>query len=355
MWEGCDTPTLLKLLVAGRFAVDPALAYIPLVCSAMSYVNMALRWAERGIHGRRIDATSIEHPPLFVLGHWRTGTTLLHELLILDSRHTSPDTHACLLPHHALLSRDFFRRYLGFLMPGRRPMDNMAIGWERPQEDEFALALLGVASPYRDVMFPNRPAEGHRSLDLRQLTERERDDWKRAMVNFVRTLTSRDPRRLVLKSPTHTARIPTLLELFPEAKFVHIVRDPMVLFSSTVNLWTTMAKKHGFQTPRRPDLIREKVLTEFRIVVERYLEDRSLIPAGRLVELRYESFVREPLAGMRSVYDGLSLGGWDDVRPAIEGYFASQKDYETNKYSLSDADRAVVRERWGDLIERLGY
>jgi hypothetical protein len=58
---------------------------------------------------------------------------------------------------------------------------------------------------------------------------------------------------------------------------------------------------------------------------------------------------------MRSVYDGLSLGGCDDVRPAIEGYFASQKDYETNKYSLSDADRAVVRERWGDLIERLGY
>jgi omega-hydroxy-beta-dihydromenaquinone-9 sulfotransferase len=187
------------------------------------------------------------------------------------------------------------------------------------------------------------------------LTDGERTAWKRAFLNFVRTLSSRDPRRLVLKSPTHTARIPTLLELFPDAKFVHITRDPYVLFSSTVKLWTSMAKKHGFQAPRRPDFIREKVLTEFRIIVERYLTDRSLIPTGRLVELRYESLIQDPIAGMRSVYEELSLGGWDNVHPAIEGYFANQKDYETNKYQLSDSDRQLVQDRWGDLIDQMGY
>jgi len=43
-------------------------------------------------------------PPLFLVGHWRSGTTLLHELLCLDARYTYPTTHACMNPHHFVLS-----------------------------------------------------------------------------------------------------------------------------------------------------------------------------------------------------------------------------------------------------------
>ena len=38
----------------------------------------------------------------------------------------------------------------------------------------------------------------------------------------------RSPKRIVLKSPAHTARVRVLLELFPKARFVHIIRDPVV-------------------------------------------------------------------------------------------------------------------------------
>jgi hypothetical protein len=355
MWEGCDTPTLLKLLADNRFRVDAKLAYIPMVCSLVSYINTFLRFAERGIYGRRIDETEIKHPPLFVMGHWRTGTTLLHELLILDPQHTSPDTHACLLPHHPLLSQDFFKRYLSFLMPGKRPMDNMSVGWERPQEDEFALALLGVPSTYRDIAFPNEPQDSSAALTLDGLTARQRREWSRALLRFIKTLNYRDPRRLVLKSPTHTARLPHLLKLFPDAKFIHITRNPYVLFSSTLNLWTSMAKKHGFQAPRRPDLIREKVLREFKIVMGSYLQHRSLIPADRLVELRYESFVKEPITQLADAYQRMSLPGWDAAKPRIEDYLASQAKYETNRYELSADDRAIITREWGDLIRQLGY
>ena len=193
--------------------------------------------------------TPIREAPLFIVGHWRTGTTLLHELLILDPRHTFPTTFQCLVPHHWLLTERVFPRLFWFLMPSHRPMDNMETGWNRPQEDEFALAVLGQPSPYLTIAFPNHPPQDQEAFDLERLSPHARAAWKRGFLHFLRGLTFKDPRRLVLKSPTHSFRIKTLLELFPDARFVHIVRDPHVVFSSTVNLWKSLYRNHGLQTP----------------------------------------------------------------------------------------------------------
>ena len=97
----------------------------------------------------------------------------------------------------------------------------------------------------------------------------------------------------MLKSPPHTARIPTLLELFPDARFVHIVRDPRVVFPSTVNLWMSMARNHGLRRPVWPGL-EEKVLREFRVIYDRLEEARPLLKPGRFHELRYEELVLDP-------------------------------------------------------------
>jgi hypothetical protein len=353
--EGSDFFAWLRLLWRNRFAVEPPYWYIAVIVSGMSLNNTVLRWLQHGRYGDRIERTSIPHAPVFVVGHWRTGTTLLHELLILDERFHSPDTAQCLMPCHFLLSEEFFKRYLWFVMPERRPMDNMAAGWERPQEDEFALCLLGEPSTYADVAFPNRPPLDPGALDLSSLTPRELGEWKRTVRRFVQALTLRDPRRLVLKSPPHTARIPVLLELFPDARFVHIKRDPYTLFASTVNLWTSMSRKHGFQTPHGGPALEEKVFREFRVIYERLFEAKSLVPQGRYCEVSYEALTADLVGTVQRVYDGLELGGFDGVRPRLEEYAARSKGYEPNKYAITDEMRAKVKARWGDLIERLGY
>jgi omega-hydroxy-beta-dihydromenaquinone-9 sulfotransferase len=355
LWEGADFFAWLKILLGNRAAVGLPYWYIAGIVGGMSFTHTWLRWLQNGLYGRRIAETAIEHPPLFVVGHWRTGTTLLHELLILDERHSFPDTFACFVPNHILLSERFFKEKLWFLMPEKRPMDNMAAGWERPQEDEFALCLMGQPSTYADLAFPNRESLFPGSLDLSGLTPRQLHDWKRAFRRFIQTLTFRDRRRLVLKSPPHTARIPTLLELFPDAKFVYIQRDPHVLFSSTVNLWRSLGKKHGLQTQANDAMIEEKVFREFRTIHERYDAAKGSIPPGNLVEVRYEELVKDLVGGMERVYDGLSLGGFETVRPRIDGYAARNKNYETNKYEQSPELRARIRDRWGDIIEKQGY
>jgi hypothetical protein len=168
-------------------------------------------------------------------------------------------------------------------------------------------------------------------------------------------VTYRDPRRLVLKSPPHTARVKVLLDLFPDARFLHIVRDPYVVFPSTVNLWTALGRKHGLQTPTDTGRIREKVFDEFRTVYDRLEEAKSLLPPGQFHEIRYENLVKDSAGEMRRAYEALGLGGFDDYRPHLDEYLASTRGYEPNKYTLSDADRAEVTRRWGDVIRRYGY
>ncbi len=355
LWEGADYFAWVQLLVRNRFAVSPGLWYIALIISCVTFLNTVLRWLQDGFYGSRIRATPITHAPIFVIGHWRTGTTLLHELLILDNRHTFPDTFACFEPNHILLSEHFFKQRLAFLMPQKRPMDNMAAGWERPQEDEFALSLLGQPSSYTDIAFPNRPPLWPGSLDGSGLNLRQQATWKRTLMTFVRTLTFRDNRRLVLKSPPHTARIPQLLELFPDARFVCIVRNPYELFPSTVNLWHSLSLRHGLQTPKSPAIFEEKVFQEFRTLHERYAETKHLIPAGRLVEVRYEEVVHDLVGALEKIYDGLQLGEFETVRPKVEEYANKNKNYERNNFRMSDETRARITGRWGDLIAKLGY
>src|SRR5262249_1039130 len=140
-------------------------------------------------HGRRIARTSLTEPPLFVLGHWRSGTTLLHDLLSLDPRHIYPTTYECFMPHHFLLSEDWFTRR--FPIKTKRQMDEVEWSWETPQEDEWALLLLGQPSPYTTTAWPNLPPLDTDYLDLEHVSGRQREAWKRTLYQFLQALTVR--------------------------------------------------------------------------------------------------------------------------------------------------------------------
>ena len=178
MWEGCNFLAWLRLLMRGRFAVHPRLIYVAVIVTFVSLCHTVLRWLQLAVYGRRIARTPIREAPIFIVGHWRTGTTLLHELLILDARHGYPTTYECMVPNSFLLTEGFFTRWLPFLTPSHRPMDNMAAGFDRPQEDEFALCMLGQPSPYLSIAFPNRAPLCQEYLDLEGLPPRALAVWK---------------------------------------------------------------------------------------------------------------------------------------------------------------------------------
>jgi hypothetical protein len=234
-------------------------------------------------------------------------------------------------------------------------MDNMAAGWSRPMEDEFALGNLGAPTPYLSMMFPNFAAKYVDYLTLRDLPPRCREAWKAQLQQFLRRLAAVDNRRVVLKSPAHTARVRTLLEMFPNARFVHIARDPYVMYQSTVALWRSLNELQGLQAVRDDAWLEPSVLDSLRRMYDAYLADRSLLAEDQLVELRYEDLVDDPKTQVRAIYERLRLGDFSRVEPALDAHLAEVRNYRTNRHPIDDASRAQLREQWALYFDEFGY
>jgi hypothetical protein len=320
-----------------------------------SVINSSMSWLQRRIYSRRVAETKLVDAPIFIIGHWRSGTTLLHELMALDGRFTSPTTFQCMGPSHFLVSR-WWAPKMTFMLPAQRPMDDMQMGWHRPQEDEFALCNMGIPSPYLHLAFPRDREKYARYLDHADQPREFVARWKRALYGFLLSVTFADPRRIVLKSPPHLARVATLLDLFPDARFVHIVRDPCAVFSSTMKLWKTLYETQSFQKP--PDERSEEwILDCFERMYGAFERDRSRLGPGQLCEVRYEDLVHDPIAQMRAVYEQFELGGFESAEPKLAAYFESsrKRNFRVNQHRLDGAKRRQIFERWGRFMDRYGY
>lgn len=344
-----------RLLRANRFDVDAPYWHRALVVTALSLVNSVHRWRERRWDAA-IAATPLAGPPLFVLGHWRSGTTHLHNLFAQDrDRFAYANTYQVINPHTFLGTEDVNSRLFAGLVPKTRPMDNMALSFQTPQEDEFAPCLMTGLSPYMGVTFPRRDAAYERYLTFRDASAAEIAAWKAAFLWFVRKLTFKYGRAIVLKSPTHTARVRLLLELFPDARFVHVHRHPYEVFQSFRHYYDTAMWYTYLQRPAL-DAIDARILARYTEMHDAFFADRPLVPEGRFHELRYEDLDCDPIGQMRTAYDRLGLDGFDRAAPRLTAYLATLRDYEKNAFApLSPADRARVARAWQRSFDVWGY
>lgn len=301
-WLGSTLGRILRLMVRNRFAVDWRFLPVALADGLASPMNSLLSLAESAIYGRRLKRHPLCPDPLFVLGHWRTGTTLLHELLALDPEHVAPSIIETVTPGHFLLTAGALSRMFRFLVPEQRPMDNMLLNEKSPLEDDYALVLQGARSPYETLAFPRHGLMTPEMFDPETFPEVERKHWERAMSCFVARLELRHPgRRPVLKSPPHMCRLRTLHRLFPEARYIQIIRHPQEVFPSMVHTWKRMYAAQSYQKTDQLDF-EEMVFSLFVYMNECLERDAALIPASRFLTVRYEDLVADPEATLRRIY-----------------------------------------------------
>jgi len=344
----------LRLLRENRFSVDPPYWHRAAFITLASILNSLQALRDRRFEAA-VDAVEIPEAPLFVLGHWRSGTTHLHNLLAQHTERVGyPTTYQVLNPR-SFLSRGRIESSLFVrLLPEKRPMDRMKVGLDTPQEDEFATCLTTLRSLYLGMSFPRREEDYRRYLTFDDDPAALRV-WKEAFVQFLKKVTYRVGKPLVLKSPPHTARIRHILELFPDARFVFVHRHPYDVFQSFRHYFDTAIWYTYLQRPDR-DTVDDLVIRLYRTLHEAYFRDRHLVPAGQLAEVRFEDLEADPVGQIRRVYDELSLDGFPSLEPTLSAYCRSIADYQRNRFPELDVSRKerIARE-WSSGFRAWGY
>lgn len=352
VWGGIGVVGWVRILARHRFAVHWSRLAFVVLGSILAVINSTLGLLQSALLLIRKREANPE--PVFILGHWRSGTTLLHELLALDPRFGFPSSYACFVPGHFLVSECLLGPVVQFLLPRRRPQDDMRWGVERPQEDEFALLACGIRSPYSMFLFPRRDTPDLAYLDFEGVSAAGIERWTKAHRRFLGTLAWRDPRPIVLKSPPHTARLRVLAEAYPRARFIHIVRDPRAVVPSTRNMIDALGQSFGLQPPD-PVYIRSLVFALHERLHRRLDEARPSVGSDRFLEIRYEDLVADPKREMRRVYESLRLGSFDAVEPSIARYFAETRAFKPAKHKLAEDDRREIESQCAAMMRRYGY
>lgn len=272
----------------------------------------------------------------------------------MDPRHAAPTTLQTYGANHFLISQWFVTRFLGWMLPSHRPMDDVEISWNSPQEDEWAMSTMGLPTPYQKIAFPRNPPPALDYLDMNSLKPADLDRWCAALIYFFKAVTLSTGKRLVLKSPHHTGRIHVLRRLFPDARFVHISRDPYTLLPSTVRMYRAFEDTQSMQVPPHEGLERFVLETGER-VYRSYLEHRGKIPANRLCEVTFEELTRDGAGTMEKIYNQLELGDFGEARGAVEEYAGRRKSYQKNRYQFPTEWKQEIETHWKHYFDYFGY
>jgi hypothetical protein len=344
----------LHLLRENRFAIDPSYWLRAQAITTQSLLNAAARRHEDRTYLPQVLAVDVP-PPLFILGHWRSGTTHLHHLLAADRRFAAPNVYQTSFPHTFLTTESRSARLVGAMLPPTRPMDNVRQAPDSPTEDEFAVCAMTFRSPCVGWIFPRRAEHYDRYLTFRGVPEREVDEWKQALVLFLKKLTWKSGKPLLLKSPPHTGRIKLLLDLFPEARFLHIHRNPLTVYQSTRHTLSRVLRLTRLQGGSGYDA-EESVLRRYREMYEVFFEERGLIPEGRYCEVGFAALESDPIGTVRGVYEALGLPDVGVVESDLRAYVDSLSGYRKNSFpELAPELRGRIAVEWRRCFDEWGY
>lgn len=365
MTENATQHTLLHPLTSSSFAnlarlvaaykceanFAPRLLYLFLV----TCLRQPVIWWEAAKYGRRVSRQEIE-APLFIIGHWRSGTTHLHNLMGQDPQFARVTLLQAGMPHDFLTLSDFARHRLGGMLPGKRLMDNVPVAADVPWEEEMALTSTGRSSFYHVSFFPQCM---ERIFDESVLFEGAKEGlqaaWKRQYLAFLRKVQFAQPaKRLLLKNPANTARIRLLKEMFPGARFIHIHRNPYKVFASTVHLYLKAQEAWGLHRTDRGRVVRH-VLDSYPKLMNAFFAERTSLSDTELCEVSFRGLQEDAMGTLSCIYRKLALPGFDAAAPRFLAYLETQRDYRKNDLSLTPDEQQEIGRRWRGIFDQLGY
>ena len=346
----------LRLMGQRRLRVAPRYWPRNTFTMAMSLLNSPIAAHEARRYRKRLDAIGVRRP-VFVLGHHRSGTTHLWNLLAQDPRFAYPTVLQGVFPHTFLTFEGLAHRWAQRLAPRKRPQDNVSFGPDAPIEEERAICTTSFRSMQMARHFPADRERFKPYLTLADADATAREEWRRALDRFARKLLFRhgDQRTLLFKAPDHTGKIALILSLYPDARFIHIHRHPYDVFRSTRKMERDTIPLYAYQRPHWEDLD-EFILWRYRAMYDAYFTDSQDLGNDQLAELSFSELEADPVGQLERVYAQLGLPDFEQARSVVERYVDSLRGYQKNRYTdLPETTRARITEAWQPAFKRWGY
>ncbi len=348
-----SSSNLIQLFL--KYGVDRHKLPMAALTLGLSLASSPIRLLERRSLNRKLRSIQIHQPPVFIIGHWRSGTTYLHNLMSQDPNFGSVSLLQSIAPEIYAAERPLMRILLEKSLPKTRPQDNVAFSQDAPQEEDFPLAGISNHSFYHCLYFPKRLREiFDQGTCLENLNLEEKQAWKADYLKIIkRAYLDTGRKQLLLKNPPNTARISELISMFPNAKFIHIYRNPYDVFFSTRNLYRKTSKFafNHFEDQQLED----DIFALYRYLMESFFVHRDLVPQGNLVEIRYEDLVDRPFDEVARLYRQLELPGFDQAAPIFQNYIEQQASYRPNHYTATPEMIERIYDNWKFTINRWGY
>ena len=311
-----------------------------------------LRLIELILFERKILKTKITQSPVFILGHYRSGTTFTQRIFSIDSRFGTMTAFQQVAPDLMLIFEKPLTIVLQFicrLLRIQNHFHRLPYDWKLPGEED--LGLMSTGSPVSaswGFIFPDRYQKIF-SDQLNHPSKETNDAWQEEYLYLLKKLTLKNHgKQLVLKSPPNTARVEQLIRLFPGARFIYISRDRYELFSSMRNLWRVVRRFHTLGHIQEASL-HESISFSILLFQKKWADSKSLIPQDHMVEIDYADLVHNPAHVTEAIYSRLSLPDYAEKRITFESFFKSQKNYSRLEHHITENERKAIDLRMGTL------
>jgi len=351
--SGSTIINFFRVLAQGH--IDPGYYFKIVLTIFVILIATPFHWWESFVFRRKIKKTKFTTPPVFILGHWRSGTTLLHNTLCIDPSAGYVTTYQSVFPNN-LASKWLFKTFMKINMPEKRPTDNIRLDIDAPQEDEFAFSNMQPNAYYNFFYFPDRYRTFYdRAVHHKNLSGEEIKRWFKSYdVLLKKALLNSNGRRLIIKNPVNTARIKHMLKMYPDAKFVYIYRNPVTVILSTRRFFKELFPTLILRKTENSS-IDTMIYDIYPRLLDDYLEQKALIPKENLLEIRYEDFEQNPSLIIKRIYSELLQEDFTEVEEYYKAYFESINGYVKNKYEVEKATIDEIKNRTARFMALYGY
>jgi hypothetical protein len=338
--------------------------------SLLSIVNVICLTLDRllfpGLRDQKVEA------PIFIVGNGRSGTTHIHRMLSADGdRFSFFKTWELLLPsileHRIVEALDGFDRQVlrGWVRRRLQQGEDDALeeirklhDWQASgsEEDDFVM-FTNWSSVSLTFPFP------YPELAYLFWTDREPEHKRRRILGFYASMLERllycrqGDRIHCSKSPQFTLKMRGLLEQFPDARFIIMLRHPFETIPSLLDLMSQYWRKMGAPeelVEASADLLGEIQIEQYRYAVE--IADE--LPDHQSIIIEFRDLLSDPKRVVEQVYQRFGLEMTEEFDRFLDAERESAKSFRSqHEYDPEGQgpERKRVARELSDLFERFDW